>query len=144
MFRTTAAVKSVCDITPELLYSMGVKGLLLDIDNTLTTHDNPIPPEDVIDWLLEMKRFGIQMCLISNNHEARVAPFAQQLEIPYVCESAKPLGKGFWESNAENAFEERAALCRRRPDLYRYSRSKLVSCQEHLRQADSARDVERT
>ena len=95
MFKTTAAVKSVCDITPELLYSMGVQGLLLDIDNTLTTHDNPVPPEDVIDWLLEMKRFGIQMCLISNNHEARVAPFAQQLEIPYVCESLKPLGKGF-------------------------------------------------
>lgn len=95
LFRTTAAVKSVCDITPELLYSMGVQGLLLDIDNTLTTHDNPVPPEEVIDWILEMRRMGIQMQLISNNHESRVVPFAEQLGIPYVCESLKPLGKGF-------------------------------------------------
>jgi HAD superfamily phosphatase (TIGR01668 family) len=45
-----------------------------------------------------MKKFEIQMCLISNNHEERVAPFANLLKIPYVCESWKPLGKGFWKA----------------------------------------------
>ena len=95
MFHATAAVRSVCDITPALLRSMGVRGLLLDIDNTLTTHDNPVPAEGVPEWIAYMKKSGIQMRLISNNHETRVTPFAEKLGIPCICESWKPLGKGF-------------------------------------------------
>lgn len=41
MFRITAALRSVCDITPTMLQHFGIRGLLLDLDNTLTTHDNP-------------------------------------------------------------------------------------------------------
>ena len=43
LFRAKIALRSVCDITPQLLEKLGVCGLLLDIDNTLTTHDNPVP-----------------------------------------------------------------------------------------------------
>ena len=39
LFRAKIALRSVCDITPQLLEKLGVCGLLLDIDNTLTTHD---------------------------------------------------------------------------------------------------------
>ncbi len=95
MFQTGIAVRSVCDITPALLRSIGVRGLLLDIDNTLTTHDNPEPAAGVAEWVALMKQSGIQLRLISNNHEPRVAPFAKKLGIPCICESWKPLGKGF-------------------------------------------------
>ncbi len=95
MFQSTIAVRSVCDITPELLRTMGVKGLLLDIDNTLTTHDNPVPAAGVREWVNKMKMAGIRLRLISNNHEPRVMPFAKLLGIPCVCESLKPLGRGF-------------------------------------------------
>ena len=95
MLKATVAVRSVRDITPELLRSMGIKGLLLDIDNTLTTHDNPEPAEGVREWITRMKRAGIQMRLISNNHEERVIPFAEGLGLECICESLKPLGKGF-------------------------------------------------
>ena len=101
MFRFTKAVKSVCDITPELLESMHIKGLLLDIDNTLTTHDNPTPAPGVLDWIAEMKQAGIQMRLVSNNHSPRVEPFAELLGIPCVCESKKPLNKGFLQAMRE-------------------------------------------
>lgn len=74
---------------------MGVKGLLLDIDNTLTTHDNPAPAEGVREWVNRMKLAGIRMRLISNNHAPRVTPFAKTLGIPCICESLKPLKKGF-------------------------------------------------
>ncbi|MBR0484672.1 MAG: YqeG family HAD IIIA-type phosphatase [Oscillospiraceae bacterium] len=101
MFKTMIAVRSVCDITPQLLRSMGVKGLLLDIDNTLTTHDNPAPAEGVLDWIAEMKQAGIRMRLVSNNHEPRVKPFAEMLGIPCVCESLKPLSRGFIQAMQE-------------------------------------------
>ena len=43
----SAMADRVYRITPQLLKSWGVRGLILDIDNTLTTHDNPIPDEGV-------------------------------------------------------------------------------------------------
>ena len=49
LFRADFAFKSVLEITPEFLKEEDIKGLLLDLDNTLTTHDNPKPANGVID-----------------------------------------------------------------------------------------------
>ena len=83
MFRITAALRSVCDITPTMLQHFGIRGLLLDLDNTLTTHDNPRPAEGVLDWITVMKENGIAMCIVSNNHPPRVKPFADLLGLPF-------------------------------------------------------------
>lgn len=40
-------------------------GLLLDIDNTLTTHDNPVPAAGVEAWVAGMQAAGISLCLVS-------------------------------------------------------------------------------
>ena len=98
LFRAKIALRSVCDITPQLLEKMGVRGLLLDIDNTLTTHDNPIPAPGVEGWIAGMQAAGIRLCLVSNNHPPRVAPFAERLGLDYVCEGKKPLSKGYREA----------------------------------------------
>lgn len=95
LFQATTAVRSVCQITPVMLKTMGISGLLLDIDNTLTTHDNPEPAEGVEAWIASMKTAGIQLRLVSNNHPPRVEPFAQLLEITCICDSRKPLSDGF-------------------------------------------------
>ena len=77
---------------------MSVRGLLLDIDNTLTTHDNPIPAEGVEQWVTRMRSAGISLCLVSNNHPPRVAPFAARLGVDFVCDGKKPLSKGYREA----------------------------------------------
>ena len=56
-----AVARRVWQITPQLLNSWGVKGLILDIDNTLTTHNNPIPEPQVAQWLEDNRRAGIRM-----------------------------------------------------------------------------------
>ena len=95
LFRTTVALRSVCDISPAVLQKLGVRGLLLDVDNTLTTHDNPTPAPGVEAWIAQMKQHGIRMCIVSNNHPPRVQPFAARLGVDYVCEGKKPLSSGF-------------------------------------------------
>ena len=62
-----AVARRVWQITPQLLNSWGVKGLILDIDNTLTTHNNPIPEPQVAQWLEGNRRAGIRMLVLSNN-----------------------------------------------------------------------------
>lgn len=94
----TIALETICDLLPELLAKHNIKGLLLDLDNTLTTHDNPRPAEGVPKWISVMKENGIKMCIVSNNHEPRVKPFADALGLDFVWEGKKPLSKGFREA----------------------------------------------
>lgn len=82
-------------ITPQLLQSWGVKGLILDIDNTLTTHDNPVPDAGVAAWLEQNRRAGIRMIVLSNNSPERVKPFAEILGLEFIADGAKPLRKGY-------------------------------------------------
>lgn len=98
LFKVTIALRTICDLTPELLAAHGIQGLLLDLDNTLTTHDNPRPADGVPEWIASMKAHGIRLCIVSNNHPPRVQPFADLLGLDFVCEGKKPLSKGFREA----------------------------------------------
>lgn len=100
LFSVTEAFRRVTDITPEYLGESGIKGLILDLDNTLTTHDNPKPAEGVLDWLDTMKKNDIRLMIVSNNHSPRVKPFADMLGLDFVSEGAKPLTKGFKEAKS--------------------------------------------
>ena len=95
MFRIDIALQSILDLTPEILKENEIQGLLLDLDNTLTTHDNPRPADGVLDWIALMKETGIKMVIVSNNHYERVKPFAEMLGLEFVCEGKKPLSDGF-------------------------------------------------
>lgn len=88
-------VHRVTDISSEQLYAMGIRGLILDIDNTLTTHDNPVPSDGVANWLEQVRAQGISMLVLSNNHAARVAPFAELLGLDFIPDGKKPLPRGF-------------------------------------------------
>lgn len=98
LFNATTAVRTVDCISADLLNHYDIKGLILDLDNTLTTHDNPIPAERVEAWLEDMRRNNIKMMIVSNNHYERVKPFADNLKLDFVCEGKKPLSKGFKEA----------------------------------------------
>lgn len=95
MFKIDIALQSVLDITPDILRENDIRGLLMDLDNTLTTHDNPRPADGVMEWISLMKENGIKMTIVSNNHFERVRPFAEKLGLEFVCEGKKPLPDGF-------------------------------------------------
>ena len=84
----------IYEITGEWLEEHRLKALVLDVDNTLTTHNNPVPDEPVTQWLERMRAAEIPMVILSNNHEERVRPFANLLDLPFVSDGAKPLKKG--------------------------------------------------
>ena len=65
MFHATVALRSVLQIQPGLLRQYGIRGLMLDLDNTLTTHDNPAPAEGVLSWIGVMRQAGIAMMIVA-------------------------------------------------------------------------------
>lgn len=98
LFKSTIALQSVCDISMEILNNLNVKALILDIDNTLTTHDNPNIKPEILSWINLMKSNGIKLMIVSNNYPERVTPFAHMLDIDFVSRGQKPLTKGFSEA----------------------------------------------
>ena len=56
----------VTHITPELLKTLGVSGLLLDIDGTLMQTRDAMPRQAVLDWMEAMQRGGITLYILSN------------------------------------------------------------------------------
>jgi HAD superfamily phosphatase (TIGR01668 family) len=91
----------VTDIRGELLAERGIRALFLDLDNTLTTHNNPIPDRAVLAWLHEMKALGVTLVLVSNNKAKRVRPFAEELGLPFTSRALKPLPWGFMRTARE-------------------------------------------
>ena len=80
----------------EELYRRGYRGILFDIDNTLVPHDAPATQESV-ELFRRLHAIGFHTCLISNNKEPRVTPFAKAMETPYVYKADKPSRKGYQE-----------------------------------------------
>ncbi len=101
IFKPTYVFDDVTKITPEFLIENKIKGLFLDLDNTLTTHNNPVPPQTSLDWLECMKKAGIKLMIVSNNSAERVTPFAEQLMLPFVPSGKKPLTFGFTQAQRE-------------------------------------------
>ena len=72
------------------LAKRGIKALILDIDNTLVTYDDPEPTEPVAKWFGELEKRGISFAFVSNNNANRVGRFNSGLGCPAFPKAGKP------------------------------------------------------
>lgn len=86
------AITSAYEIPYEELYERGIRGLIFDIDNTLTEHGKPAT-ERAIALMDRLKKIGFRVCLLSNNKEARVKMFNEKIQVDYIYKAGKP-GRG--------------------------------------------------
>ena len=95
LFYPTVYRRRITDLTADDLRALGAQGILLDIDNTLTTHDNPVLDEHVRAWLDTVRQAGFSLTVVSNNRDERVRPFAEAIGLAYQARAAKPLPRGY-------------------------------------------------
>ena len=57
-------LESVKQITIQMLEQNNIKGLILDVDNTLIDFDKNMP-EGIKEWAYNMKENGIKLCISS-------------------------------------------------------------------------------
>ncbi|MFV0497533.1 MAG: YqeG family HAD IIIA-type phosphatase [Candidatus Fimivivens sp.] len=86
---------TILDISPQALALAGYRGVILDVDNTLTTHDNPVPSDGVLAWLEAARAEGLKLIILSNNSAARVSLFADLLGLDFESNGRKPLPVGY-------------------------------------------------
>lgn len=107
LFFPTLYRRRITDVTAEDLHRLDVKALLLDVDNTLTTHDAPDLTDAVKAWLAQMGESGFSLIIVSNNRAERVAPFAEKIGLSYYAHARKPLPFGF------RAAAKQVGVCRK-------------------------------
>lgn len=78
----------------EDLYRQGFRGILFDIDNTLVEHGKPAT-ERSKELFERLRNIGFKTCVISNNKEPRVAPFANAVKTDYVYDAKKPSPRNY-------------------------------------------------
>ena len=81
------------EITPAFLQSIGVRALLIDIDNTLAPYEQPDPDDRIRAWFASLQENGIRAALVSNNHRPRVEQFNRTLGLTAFWDSGKPKKK---------------------------------------------------
>lgn len=85
----------VTDITLPILQKYNIDALILDVDNTLSTHHGEILTDGLPEWLQHMQNNGIKLMVLSNSKEKRVKPFAEKIGLDYISLGLKPLPIGF-------------------------------------------------
>ncbi len=77
----------------DFLVGIGVRAIILDVDNTLEPYENPKPSEKVLRWLDELRAVGISAAIVSNNNSERIDLFNKELGLVAFSKAGKPLKK---------------------------------------------------
>ena len=87
--------KKISQISLEYLRKNSIKGLILDLDNTIIDYYEKIT-EETINWVSKLKQNGIKLYILSNsNKQRKVKDVSKKLGIPYSYFAMKPFKFGF-------------------------------------------------
>ncbi len=107
----SAVFRRITDIDTAFLQKENIDTLLLDVDNTLSTHHGTILVDGLDDWLETVGNSGIKLIIVSNSKRWRIKPFAEKIGLPFVSLAAKPLPFGYSKAvKALNADKRRTAI----------------------------------
>lgn len=95
LFKSTAVFRRITDIEIDFLNNNNIKTLLLDVDNTLSTHHGTVLVDGLTDWLKKMQDNGVTLVVVSNSKRFRIEPFAGKIGLPFVSLACKPLPNGY-------------------------------------------------
>jgi HAD superfamily phosphatase (TIGR01668 family) len=89
-------VRHVSDLTPALLAEQhGIRAVLCDLDNTLTEWRSEHIADEVVQWIQELRRTGIGVCIASNTRNfRRLERIAGAMDIAHVPGNAGKPGVG--------------------------------------------------
>lgn len=80
----------------EPLWEQGIRGLILDLDNTIVPWRDANITDDMMGWATRARAMGFQLCIASNTRRyGRLMKVAEALGATYVTGVSKPRRGGF-------------------------------------------------
>ncbi|MGI5875375.1 MAG: YqeG family HAD IIIA-type phosphatase [Dethiobacteria bacterium] len=88
-------VSNVHKIELDELQKKGIRGIIIDLDNTLVPwNGNEVFPE-VLEWMIGVKERGFKICIVSNNDFDRGNELAEYFDVPAIWKAVKPRRRAF-------------------------------------------------
>lgn len=91
----TSYAPRLTDIDVAELARAGVRGAIVDLDNTLVGYRALAPEDADAAWVADAPRHGVRVVMVTNNATPWAAQVAQNLGIAIVSNARKPLPGGF-------------------------------------------------
>ena len=108
MFRPDRFAPRLHNVSLDELASAGIRGLILDLDNTMVAYRCSQIAQDHLDWVEAARERGFKMVMLSNNFSDRVNTVAAQLGIECIPNALKPLPTGFLRAKRALGLPRRA------------------------------------
>lgn len=93
--KPTWYIQTIYTVHAQDLLDLGIKGMMIDLDNTLLAWNELDANSQLIEWIQEIKDAGIKICLLSNNRSHRVARVADAIDLNYIANALKPFPHSF-------------------------------------------------
>jgi HAD superfamily phosphatase (TIGR01668 family) len=110
MLRPHAYADGLAGISLDELAAAGIRGLIVDLDNTLVGFRAETLAEPDAAWIARALARGFRIVLVSNNFNARVTRIGTALGVPTVPNALKPLPRGFLRALALLGTERSATI----------------------------------
>lgn len=88
--RPASRVDSIYAIDLRALEAQGIRGVILDLDNTIVPWGDWQAAPELSVWIAAAREAGFRLCIVSNNAGARVRYLSQALGLPAVTAALKP------------------------------------------------------
>ena len=90
-----AVAERVEQISMASLAGWGVRGVVLDLDNTLVPWNTADVSDGVLEWVRALTAAGIDACVLTNNYSRRATGVANAMGIPIIKAAFKPSPAAF-------------------------------------------------
>lgn len=88
-------IEDIHRINLNSLKEKGIRGIIMDLDNTLVPwNDDAVVPE-VINWIEKVKKSGFIACIVSNNDGRRREDITKVFDLPAFWKAVKPRRRTF-------------------------------------------------
>ena len=88
-----AHAQSIFEIDVSFYKNLGVKFILVDLDNTLDSYKTETPSKRVIDLKEDLLMEGIELIITSNNTGKRVTKYSRALGVRFMSKVGKPFSR---------------------------------------------------
>ncbi len=83
------------ELNTAILHHRGIRGIILDMDNTLAPWGASVMGESVCRWVEELKDEGFRLFIVSNSLPSKGESLAKEVGVEAVWRAVKPRAKAF-------------------------------------------------
>lgn len=95
MTRIQKSLNNIYDITPAFIAKHNIKGILVDMDNTLLPWHTTKIDEDAQQWIKTIKDCGVKICVITNSGIERTSKVMKNMDLEFIHSAFKPFPFSF-------------------------------------------------